>query len=197
MNNRIAEHMNKPRRNPIEKTQEKYIDDMTQCVSMKLKEVTEINADQTTDLPRQYHERTGHVLKEEYNYIQQEVDKLKVYAEENKMKINKNKTKIMLFNQARKIDILPKVKLYENQIEVVEEAKLLGVMITNNLTWQRNTQYIISKSYQRMWILRNLKKYGADDQTILEAYDQQIRTITEMACPVWNGAITQEEVRAI
>ena len=48
-----------------------------------------------------------------------------------------------------------------------------------------------------MWRLRNLKMYGADDQTILEAYGQQKRNITEIACPVWNGVITQEEVRAI
>ena len=48
-----------------------------------------------------------------------------------------------------------------------------------------------------MWIIRNLKKYGANDQVLLEAYGHQIRTITEMACPVWNGALTQQEVRAI
>ena len=51
------------------------------------------------------------------------------------MKINETKTKIMMFNQARKIDILPEVKLNGNNIEVVDEAKLLGFMITNNLTW--------------------------------------------------------------
>ena len=189
--------MNKPKRKPIQKTQEKYIDDMTQCVAMNLKEVAELNPDQTTNLPKQYHERTGHILKKEHNIIQKEVDKLIVYAEENKMNINETKTKIMMFNQARKIDILPEVKLNGNNIEVVDEAKLLGVMISNNLTWQKNTQFIISKSYQRMWILRNLKKYGADDQTLLEAYGQQIRTITEMACPAWNGALTREEVWAI
>ena len=156
-----------------------------------------VSPDQTTDLPRQYHERTGHVLKEENNFIQQEVDKLKEYAEDNKMVINEAKTKIMVFNQARKVDILPKVRLNDDLIEVVDEAKLLGIMITNDLTWHKNTQYIIGRSYQRMWILRNLKKYEADDQTLLEAYGQQIRSITEMACPVWNGALTQKEERAI
>ena len=63
INVKIAEHMTKPKRVPIEKTQEKYVDDMTHCVSMNLKKVTELNPDQTTDLPRQYRERTGHILK--------------------------------------------------------------------------------------------------------------------------------------
>ena len=99
-----------------------------------------------------------------------------------------------MFNQATKVDILPKVRLNDDLIEVVDEAKLLGIMITNDLTWHKNTQYIIGRSYQRMWILRNLKKYGANDQTLLEGYGQQIRSITEMACPVWNGSLTQEQL---
>ena len=156
-----------------------------------------VSPDQTTDLPRQYHERTGHVLKEENNVIQQEVDKLKEYAEDNKMVINEAKTKIMMFKQARKVYILPEVRLNDNLIEVVDEAKLLGILITNDLTRHKNTQYIFTRSYQRMWILKNLKKYGANDQTLLEAYGQQIKSITEMTCPVWNEALTQEEVRAI
>ena len=126
------------------------------------------------------------------------MDKLKLYAEENKMVINEAKTKIMVFNEARKVDILPKVKLSEgNMIEVVDDMKLLGIMIRSDLKWQDNTQHIISKSFLRMWIIRNLKKYGADEKLLIEAYTQQIRSITEMACPVWNGALTQQDERAM
>ena len=41
------------------------------------------------------------------------------------MVINEAKTKIMVFNEARKVDILPQVKLSEgNMIEVVDDMKL-------------------------------------------------------------------------
>ena len=53
------------------------------------------------------------------------------------------------------------------------------------------------KSYKRMWILRNLKKYGAEEQELLDTYFQQIRSITEMACAVWNVGLTQQEVRGL
>ena len=103
-----------------------------------------------------------------------------------------------MFNEARSVDILPKVKLSEeNMIEVVDDMKLLGVMIRSDLKWDDNTEHIIRKSFQRMWILRNLKRYGAEENLLLEAYTQQIRSITEMACPVWNGALTQQEERAL
>jgi hypothetical protein len=81
--------------------------------------------------------------------------------------------------------------------EVVDDMKLLGVMIRSDLKWHDNTEHIIRKSFQRMWILRNLERYGAEENLLLEAYTQQIRSITEMSCPVWNGALTQQEERAL
>ena len=48
-----------------------------------------------------------------------------------------------------------------------------------------------------MWLLRNLKKYGASEDQILEVYTQQIRSVVEMACPVWNSGLTGQEVRSL
>ena len=48
-----------------------------------------------------------------------------------------------------------------------------------------------------MLMIRNLKKFGADENDLLEVYIQQIRSITEMACPVWNAGLTQQEERAL
>lgn len=57
------------------------------------------------------------------------------------MVINESKTKVMLFNSAKKIDILPKIELTEGTpIEVVDEAKLLGLIIRSDLKWHSNTE---------------------------------------------------------
>ena len=114
------------------------------------------------------------------------------------MVINESKTKIMLFNEARSVDILPKVMVNDqNSIEVVEKMKLIGLMVNSDLTWHKNTQHINSKGFQRMQLIGILKKYGANNKLLLEAYIQKTRSITEMACPVWNGALTQQEERTI
>ena len=171
---------------------------MTQCAALNLKEITVPDPNPNKDLPKQYHERTGHVLQAEKNPIQVEVDKLKHYAKENKMVINESKTKVMIFNPARKIDILPQIEISEgNYIEVVEETKLLGLIVRSDLKWQSNTENIVKKSYMRMWILRNLKRYGAEEQQLIDTYIQQIRSIAEMACPVWNAGLTQQEERGL
>ena len=168
---------------------------MTQCAAINLKKATVPN--QTSPQPWQYHERTGHVLRPEDNPIQTEVIALAKYAEDHKMKINKNKTKVMVFNQAKSVDILPEVKLDENELEVVEETKFLGIILRNDLKWQSNTKNTLAKCYTRMWLLRNLQKYGATEAQMIEVYIQQIRSVAEMACPVWNSGLTLQEVTAL
>ena len=95
------------------------------------------------------------------------------------MVINETKTKVMIFNQATSIDVHPTVTLDQNKIlEVVDEMKPLGVMIRSDMKWHSNTKNLIVKSYQRMWMLRNLKRNGANEDQLLRTYFQQIRSMT-------------------
>ena len=49
------------------------------------------------------------------------------------MKINQQKTKIMLFNTSTTNDFQPEMKIDGIEIEVVEQMKLLGVIISNGM----------------------------------------------------------------
>ena len=80
---------------------------------------------------------------------------------------------------------------------MVDEIKLLGIIVRNDMKWHSNTRNIIAKCLARMWLLRNLKTFGASEEQILEVYLQQIRSVAEMACPVWNSGLTQHEVRSL
>ena len=81
----------------------------SQCVAVNLKKVAMLNPKPTVDFQRQYHEKTWHVLPTEHNYIQQEVNMLKQYAKDKNIVINKAKTKIVVFNEVKSVDILPKI----------------------------------------------------------------------------------------
>ena len=51
------------------------------------------------------------------------------------MKLNFDKTKVMLFNPGKKYDFLPKIKTRNGDfLEVVEKIKLLGIVIRSYLT---------------------------------------------------------------
>ena len=155
---RLGEKVTNPRRYPIRKAQQKYIDNMTQSISMNLKKNTEIDENPMPELPRHFHERTGHTLKAENNDLQDLLDELKTYAVEKKMKINETKTKIIIFNQATSIDILPRVNMTPEKTQVVEELKLFGIIIRSDMKWSSNTRNLTNKCYRRMWMLRNQRR---------------------------------------
>ena len=62
------------------------------------------------------------------------------------MRINKQKTKAMIFNTAKKRDFTPQLVIDNEPIEVVEDIKQLGVKITTDLKWNSNTEYITKKA---------------------------------------------------
>ena len=81
----------------------------------------------------------------------------------------------------------------ENYLEVVESFKLLGVKITSDLKWKENTDYICQKGYTKLWVLRRLKALGATESELLDVYEKQVRSILELAVPVWQPALTLSE----
>ena len=110
----------------------------------------------------------------------------------------KQKLKKIIFNQATSVDVFPQVQMNDkDEIEVVEQMKLLGIIIRSDMKWSSNTKNLVAKCYQRMWMIRNLKRNGADQEQLMKTYFQQVRSIAEMACPVWNAGITSHEIISI
>ena len=88
----------------------------------------------------------------------------------------------------------PEIYLSDGQIlDVVSESKILGVIISSDLKWSKNTDYIVSKAMKRIWILRRLRKLGFEDKFLIEVYKKEIRSLLEYAVQIWNGAITKKE----
>ena len=111
----------------------------------------------------------------------------------NQMKINYKKTKLVLFNPCKKLDFIPALSLSGQEIEVVEEIRLLGLVIRSDGRWSSNTKNMISKANKRLWILRRLKNMGAKNSDLVEVYTKQIRCILELAVPAWQGGLSQAE----
>ena len=129
--------------------------------------------------------------------MQAELDKLSTYATHNKMKINQEKTKIMLFNSSKQRDFQPNLVLEGKHLEVVEQMKLLGVILTSDLKWHENTKHITKKAFGRLWLLRRLKTMGASTTTLLDVYCKQVRSVLEFAAVVWDSGLTLENTTQI
>ena len=75
------------------------------------------------------------------------------------------------------------MELNGTKVDLVEEAKLLGVIISSNLSWSSNTDYIVKRCNKKTWTLRRLKQLGASHQDLLDVYCKQVRSIAEFAAP--------------
>ena len=106
----------------------KFVDDLTLAESFNLKDYIIPNPDPSPPRPLSYHERTLHVVPQYNTPVQAELDRMVQYCQENKMIINADKTKVVLFNTARKYDFMPRLSIKENtNLEVVEEFRLMGL----------------------------------------------------------------------
>ena len=175
----------------------KYIDDGTIAVSLNLKECL-IRDPVVRQQPLNFRERTKHVLPSDNNLLQFYLNDTELFASQNDMKINRDKSNIMLFNPSRKYDFPPEMNFSDGKyLDVVSQTKLVGVVISNDLKWQHNTDYITKKAMQKIWILRRMKKLGMSDSFMIDVFTKEIRSILEMAVPVWNSGLTQVQVTAI
>ena len=48
-----------------------------------------------------------------------------------------------------------------------------------------------------MWNIRNLKRLGGTEEQLEKVYIEQIRSVLEIACPVWHPGLTVFETRSI
>ena len=80
----------------------------------------------------------------------------------------------------------------EEELEIIDETKLLGVMIANDLKWDKNTQYLVKRAYKSMEILRKVASFTTSMEERKEIYILYVRSIFEQSCVVWNSSITVE-----
>ena len=110
------------------------------------------------------------------------------------MSIKKDKSKCMLFNRARKHDFEPVLNISpRNQLEQVEEMKLVGYKLRSDLKTVSNTQYIVKRAWARMWVVRRLKSLGASEQELLKVLQAQVLSVLHFASPAWSTLITSQE----
>ena len=171
----------------------KYIDDLTLAESIFMKDMLDELPIEMRPQPETFHERTGHALIPENSKVFNMVKKTEEYAHENKMKINYKKTKLMVFNPGYSRDFFPRFNFNNNELEVVEETKLLGLVLRNDLSWASNTNYMVKRSNKKLWTLKRLRKLGANTKDLVDVYCKQIRSILEFSVQVWHPSLTEED----
>ena len=180
-------------RKPIKQTKVKWIDDVTICTSVDLKNSV-VPEDRVVPRPVPYHGRTGHRLPPGANTLQQEMARLQKFTIDNKMAINRGKTKCIIANSRRKWDVMPEISLGEGEnVEVVEQLKIVGYIFRSDMKTSANTDYIVKKAYARLWVIRRLKALGASHVDLLDVLQKQVLSTLYLGAPAWWCQVTDSE----
>ena len=118
---------------PMQTMHAKFIDDLTIAGSINLNTSLQKEHEDFWVQPVPFHNRTGHTLKQNMIIVQEQLTTITEYADLNEMEINKNKSKVMIFNNAKTLDFMPSLVVNEEELEVVNNMKILGTILTSDL----------------------------------------------------------------
>ena len=100
----------------------------------------------------------------------------------------------MIFNKSRKSDFPPELKFTDGtKLEVISQIKLVGLIISDNLSWHENTLYICRKARTKLWIIRRMKSLSLSHEQIFDVYCKEITSIVEFGVPVWHPGLTKKD----
>ena len=99
----------------------------------------------------------------------------------------------MIFNFCTSLQFQTRLYVKDFLLSQVRQCKLLGVIISDDLTWSANTSFIIKKAYKRMIILKKLYDFQVNIFDLIHIYIMYIRAVLEQNSVVWSSSITIAE----
>ena len=108
------------------------------------------------------------------------------------MKLNEKKTKQIIFNFNKDKQFTTEVRLKGEPLEIVDEVKLLGVIINKDLKWNKNTSYLVEKANKKMRMLHIASKFTRNREHLIQIYKTFIRCNLEFSSNVWHSSLTEE-----
>ena len=147
----------------------KFVDDLTILEKINLLLVGMSSYNFKHQVPSDIHMSNLYVQGQNLQ-TQNYLNDIEKWTEKQKMMLNIPKTKYMLFNFTRSQKVSTRLEINGNILENVNEIKLLGTIITDNLKWDANTRYIVKRAYARMELLRKVATFSRSIRDKLDIY---------------------------
>ena len=75
---------------------------------------------------------------------------------------------------------MPELKIGEEDdcLEVIWELKLVGMVVTSDMTWHAHIEYTVGRVSKIIWQLTRFKRLGASQDKLITFYILKIRSIS-------------------
>ncbi len=115
-----------------------------------------------------------------------EVKRLTSWCQDNSLSLNVSKTKELIVDfrkrQQRPYSLL---MISGTTVETVSSFKYLGANISEDLTWTAHIQTQVKKAMQRLYHLRQLRKFRVSSAILKTFYSGAIESVLTQCISVW------------
>ena len=109
--------------------------------------------------------------------------------QEYRVKLNIDKCKELRISFASISCEFPPVAIGGEHIKVVSDAKLLGLTISSDLTWNAHITEVIKKAAKRLYFLIQLKRARVSQNDLCLFYVTCVRSVIDYAAPVFHYSL--------
>ena len=120
---------------------------------------------------------------------QQHLDSISSWTDANLMRLNAAKSNYMIFSRT-KLEFTTRLFLNGTKLDQINVTKLLGIWISEDLGWSKNTKEICIKAYSRLSMLTKLKYVGVGIEDLINIYILFIRSCTEYCSVAFHSTLT-------
>ena len=125
------------------------------------------------------------------SHLQGVTDSIVDWSRSNKFELNPSKCKEMMITFQRNQPDFTPITINGTTINRVRKATILGLSITDDLKWNKHVEKITTEAAKRIYLLKQLKRSGLDNDDLTCFYMASIRSILEHACQVFHYGLPQ------
>ena len=129
--------------------------------------------------------------------INNDLKQLDIWLQGNKLSLNVAKTNSMLVSTTQKHNILKSrnddldLKIRDNELEIIQKTKYLGVQIDNCLNWKEHIKTVSTKVSRAIGSLKHAKTF-LRQETLMTLYTGIVEPHFRYCCSVWGCACSTE-----
>ncbi len=91
----------------------------------------------------------------------------------------------------------PPLTIMNSTVTAVESFTFLGTIISQDLKWDNHIESIVKKAQQRLYFLRQLRKFNLPQELLIQFYSAIIESILYTSITVWFSSATKSDLRRL